>query len=191
MIVDLSLQDAAFNPSTFGESLDRVYRLQERTYPKLQVPIILPFLADGILALGGLKQEGIFRIPGDGDDVSALRVRIEKGYYNLENVDDAHVLASLFKLWMRELCDPLIPDELYNDCISCSKDPEACVQMVSRLPTLNRRVVLFVISFLQLFLEEKVQAATKMTSTNLALVMAPNLLRCNSESMTVVFTNAQ
>lgn len=62
--------------------------------------------------------------------------------------------------------------------------------MVSRLPTYNRRVVLFVISFLQLFLDERVQSITKMTSANLALVMAPNLLRCESESMTIVFTNA-
>lgn len=30
-----------------------------------------------------------------------------------------------------------------------------------------------------------------MTSANLALVMAPNLLRCDSDSMAVVFTNAQ
>ena len=34
-------------------------------------------------------------------------------------------------------------------------------------------------------------AITKMTSANLALVMAPNLLRCNSDSMAIVFTNAQ
>jgi hypothetical protein len=62
---------------------------------------------------------------------------------------------------------------------------------VERLPTANRRVVLFVISFLQLFLDERVLAATKMTSANLALVMAPNLLRCVSDSMAVVFNNAQ
>lgn len=182
--------DAAFNPSTFGESLDAILRLQERTYPHLQIPIILPFLADGILALGGTKSEGIFRIPGDGDSVSELKIKIERGYYNLEGIEDPHVPASLLKLWLRELLDPLVPNELYNDCVACAKDPDACVQMVSRLPTYNRRVVLFVISFLQLFLDERVQAATKMTSANLALVMAPNLLRCESESMTVVFTNA-
>ncbi|TFK87015.1 RhoGAP-domain-containing protein [Polyporus arcularius HHB13444] len=183
--------DAAFNPSIFGESLDTVFRLQERNYPDKKVPIILPFLADGILALGGTKSEGIFRVPGDGDLVSELKLRIDKGYYSLDGVDDPHVLASLLKLWLRELCDPLVPDELYNDCITNSHDPEACVQIVHRLPTINRRVVLFVISFLQLFLEEKTQAVTKMTSVNLALVMAPNLLRCNSESMLVVFTNSQ
>ena len=184
-------QDAAFHPSIFGETLDGVYRLQERNYPDKKVPIILPFLADGILALGGTKSEGIFRVPGDGDLVSELKLRIDKGYYNLDTVDDPHVLASLLKLWLRELCDPLVPDEMYNECITNAHDPEACVQIVRRLPTINRRVVLFVISFLQLFLDDKIQTVTKMTSANLALVMAPNLLRCNSESMVVVFTNAQ
>ncbi|KAK7057442.1 Rho gtpase-activating protein 39 [Favolaschia claudopus] len=186
-----SALDAAFNPSTFGESLDAIFRLQERNYPQQKVPIILPFLGDGILALGGGKSEGIFRVPGDGDSVSDLKLRIDKGYYTLDGVDDPHVLASLMKLWLRELCDPLVPDEMYNECITSSKDPVACVQIVQRLPTINRRVVLFVISFLQLFLEERIQNVTKMTPANLALVMAPNLLRCNSESMSVVFTNAQ
>ncbi|KAN0135437.1 hypothetical protein V8E53_006716 [Lactarius tabidus] len=183
--------DAAFNPSTFGEPLDAVFRLQERTYPTQRVPIVLPFLADGVLALGGTKSEGIFRIPGDSDAVAALKMRLDQGSYTLEGVDDPHVPASLFKLWLRELVDPLIPSEMYNDCIAFASDAEACCAAVERLPTANRRVVLFVISFLQLFLDDRVLAATKMTSANLALVMAPNLLRCGSDSMAVVFNNAQ
>ena len=138
-----------------------------------------------------MKAEGIFRVPGDNDSVSGLKLRIDRGYYTLDGVDDPHVLASLMKLWLRELCDPLVPEELYNECIHNSKDPDACVQIVERLPTINRRVVLFVISFLQLFLEDRTQSVTKMTPANLALVMAPNLLRCTSETMSVVFTNAQ
>jgi len=183
--------DAAFNPSTFGESLDAIIRLQERNYPQQQVPIILPFLADGILALGGRKAEGIFRVPGDSDSVTELRLRINRGYYTLESVDDPHVLAALMKLWLRELCDPLIPSEMYNECTMSAQDAGACVQIVYRLPTINRRVLLFLISFLQLFLDEKTQRQTKMTPANLALVMAPNLLRCASDSMSVVFTNSQ
>ncbi|QRV79386.1 Rho GTPase-activating-like protein [Ceratobasidium sp. AG-Ba] len=183
--------DSAFNPSTFGESLGAIMRLQERTYASSKVPIILPFLADGILALGGTKSEGIFRIPGDGDAVSDLRVRIDKGFYNLEGIDDCNVPASLFKLWLRELQEPLIPANMYNACISSAEDPEKVVALVKELPVNNRRVLLFVISFLQLFLPESVSSVTKMTSANLALVMAPNLLRCDSESMAVVFTNAR
>lgn len=183
--------DAAFNPSTFGESLDAVMRLQERNYPKEKIPIILPFLADGIIALGGTKCEGIFRVAGDSDLVSELKIRIDRGYYTLENVDDPHVLASLLKLWLRELLDPLVPEELYNECINAAAEPASCIAIVQRLPTINRRVVVFIVSFLQLFLEEKVLASTKMTAANMALVLAPNLLRCSSDSMKVVFTNSQ
>ncbi|KAG8710867.1 hypothetical protein FRC08_016610 [Ceratobasidium sp. 394] len=183
--------DSAFNPSTFGESLSAIMRLQERMYASSKVPIILPFLADGILALGGTKSEGIFRIPGDGDAVSDLRVRIDKGFYNLEGIDDCNVPASLFKLWLRELQEPLIPSNMYNACITVAEDPDRVVSIVRELPPNNRRVLLFVISFLQLFLPENVAGVTKMTSANLALVMAPNLLRCDSESMAVVFTNAR
>lgn len=76
-------QDAAFYPSVYGESLDRIMSLQSRSYPSLKVPVILPFLADGILALGGLTSEGIFRVPGDADAVSELKSRIDRGHYQL------------------------------------------------------------------------------------------------------------
>ena len=80
---------------------------------------------------------------------------------------------------------------MYNSCIQSAEDPEKVVALVRTLPANNRRVLLFVISFLQLFLPDHVQSVTKMTSANLALVMAPNLLRCDSESMAIVFTNAR
>ena len=75
--------DAAFYPSVYGERLDRIMELQTPSYPELKVPVILPFLADGILALGGLASEGIFRVPGDNDSVSELKSRIDRGHYQL------------------------------------------------------------------------------------------------------------
>jgi len=57
---------------------------------------------------------------------------------------------------------------MYNDCITFANDAdsEACCAAVERPPTTNCRVVLFVVSFLflQLFLDERVLAATKMTT---------------------------
>ncbi|KAI5981962.1 Rho GTPase activation protein [Pisolithus marmoratus] len=174
--------DAAFNPSTFSESLDATLHLQERNYPNEKIPIILPFLADGILVPGGTKCEGIFHVPGDSDLVSQLKLRIDRGYYTLENVDDPHMLASLLKLWLRELCDPSSPR---------SSTTTASMQDLIHLLVSLSRVVLFVMSFLQLFLEEKALARLKMTATNMALVLSPNLLGCSPQSMTVVFMNAQ
>lgn len=183
--------DAAFNPSTFGEPLIRIFKIQQRTYPALKIPIVLPFLTDGILALGGTKSEGIFRVSGDAELVSELRLRIDRGVYTLEGIDDPHVLASLFKLWLRELREPLVPSEMYNQCVACSSDPERCVEMVKALPTLNRRVVLFVVSFLQLFLDDRIYKATKMSAEALSLVVAPNLMRCASDVVGVVVNNAR
>ncbi|KAH7102162.1 hypothetical protein BKA62DRAFT_118752 [Auriculariales sp. MPI-PUGE-AT-0066] len=187
-----SASDAAFNPSTFGEPLDAIMRLQSRTYPNERVPIVLPFLADAILALGGSRTEGIFRVPGDGDAVAELKLRIDRGFYTLDGIEDPHVPASLLKLWLRELQTPLVPDEMYNECVAAgaANDSMGAVQLVARLPTHHRRVMVFAISFLQLFLEPKTTIITKMTAQNLALVMAPNLVRCASESVAIVFANA-
>jgi len=81
----------------------------------------------------------------------ALDMQLDRRSYMLEGVDDPHVSASLFKHWLHELVDPLIPLEMYNDYIAFASDAEACYAAVERLLTANRHVVLFVIS-LQLFL---------------------------------------
>ncbi|WWC92229.1 uncharacterized protein L201_007183 [Kwoniella dendrophila CBS 6074] len=182
--------DAAFYPSVYGESLDRIMELQKRAYPTLKVPVILPFLADGILALGGLQAEGIFRVPGDGDSVNELKSRMDRGHYQLKGIDDPHVASSLFKLWLRELEEPIIPNSLYNEALLASKSSEESIDFLLRLPIYNRRVLLFVISFTQLFMKDDVIKQTKMTPGNLALVMAPNILRTTSNSLVTVFTNS-
>ena len=43
--------EAAFQPSVFGESLQRIMSLQIEAYPDAKIPIILPFLADVSLVL--------------------------------------------------------------------------------------------------------------------------------------------
>lgn len=68
---------AAFYPSVFGQSLDHIMRSQSSTYPDRMVPVILPFLAEGIVALDGLNTEGMFRIPGDADAVAELKSRLD------------------------------------------------------------------------------------------------------------------
>jgi hypothetical protein len=73
--------------------------VQKDTRPGLDIPYILIFLADSILQLGGCKTEGIFRVPGDADAVTNLRLRLERNNYDLTGVTDASVPASLLKLW--------------------------------------------------------------------------------------------
>lgn len=58
-------------------------------------------------------------------------------------------VASLLKLWYRELEEPLIPHEFYEQCIAHYESPEAAVAVVHALPRINRLVLCYLIRFLQ------------------------------------------
>jgi len=69
--------------------------------------------------------------------------------WEVGHVSDAHVPASLLKLWYRELYEFLIPDELYPECVLHCSDPEKAVAIVHRLPEFHRLVLSYLIRFLQ------------------------------------------
>ena len=50
------------------------------------------------------------RVPGDIDEVNALKLHMDKGNAPPTELDDPNIPASLLKLWFRELEDPLIPE---------------------------------------------------------------------------------
>ncbi len=59
---------------------------QASKYPTDVLPKVLVFLVDSILRLKGHKTEGIFRVPGEIEAVSALKCRIESGNYSLDGI---------------------------------------------------------------------------------------------------------
>lgn len=184
-------KEAPFKPSVFGESLEFIMNLQNKTDPRLQIPQIVPFLANVVRETNGQKSEGIFRVPGDADAVTDLRVRIENGNYDATGITDPNVPASLLKYWLRDLADPIITSENYNDCIEYAEDPEKAIAIINRLPDTNRRIALYTISFLREFTDPAIIKHTLMNVNNLAMVFAPNFLRCPSESLTTVFENSK
>jgi hypothetical protein len=141
----------------FGQTLTEIMNMQRDTYPDEEVPHIVHFLTQAILDLDGKNTEGLFRVPGDADAISDLRASIDKGTYSTEGVYDANVAASLIKLWMRELAEPLLPESVYPDCIKVGKltftrtDKEnyaAAKKVLDNLPDTSHRVAVFMIDFL-------------------------------------------
>jgi len=158
------------------------------------VPIVLPFLGDSIIALGGKSAEGCFRVPGGADEVLEMKARIDRGEYTwppTPKFDDPHIAASLFKLWLRELRDPLIPEEYYDISVESAESPPKVIEIIHRLEPINLKVIRFVIGFLQVFAEEGVVRGTKMPVQSLAMVFAPNFLRCPSDSLSVALKNTK
>jgi len=190
-------KEAPFKPSVFGETLQDIMIVQEQKAPNLKIPLIMDFLAKSVLELNGCHTEGIFRVPGDVDMVTELRCRIDQDQYNLGNIKDPNVPASLLKFWLRDLADPLIPSANYQECIDVGAREgqegatEDAWKIVKILPETNRRVVNYMINFLRIIADQRNQPITKMTLANLAMVFAPNFLRCPSDNLTTIFDNTK
>ncbi|KAM4739711.1 rho GTPase-activating protein 39 isoform 2-T3 [Anableps anableps] len=183
-------RNAIFSPSMFGSSLEEVMVLQKERYPDRQLPWVQTRLSEEVLGLNGDQTEGIFRVPGDIDEVNALKLQVDQ-WKIPTGLEDPHIPASLLKLWYRELEEPLIPHEFYEECISSYDNPEAAVNVVLGLPHINKLVLCYLIRFLQVFAQPTNVAITKMDVNNLAMVMAPNCLRCQSDDPRVIFENTR
>jgi Rho GTPase-activating protein 39 len=145
-------------------------------------PKVLSFLSEAIIQLKGAESEGIFRVPGDLDQIIHLQMQIDSGVYELGEVRDPAVPASLLKQWTRELAEPLIPNAFYNRCLTVEDKVEEAMEIVDELPELNRNALKYLVKFLQVIGNPNFQLKTKMTVSNLSLVFAPNLLRCPSDN---------
>ena len=93
-------------------------------------------------------------MPGDLDSVNALKVKCDQWQY--PSIDDAHLPASLLKLWYRELAEPLIPSRFYDQCILNCDKVEPCIELVNALPDINRIVLMYLIRFLQVCTSESI-----------------------------------
>ncbi|XP_077573143.1 rho GTPase-activating protein 39 [Stigmatopora nigra] len=183
-------RNAIFSPSMFGSSLEEVMALQRERYPDHQLPWVQTRLSEEVLGLNGDQTEGIFRVPGDIDEVNALKLQVDQ-WKIPTGLEDPHIPASLLKLWYRELEEPLIPHEFYDECVKNYDNAEAAVQVVLGLPHINKLVLCYLIRFLQVFAQPANVQVTKMDVSNLAMVMAPNCLRCRSDEPRVIFENTR
>ncbi|KAJ8360815.1 hypothetical protein SKAU_G00173400 [Synaphobranchus kaupii] len=183
-------RSAIVTPSLFGSSLEDVMERQRPLFPERRLPWVQTQLSQCVLALGGAHTEGIFRVPGDIDEVNALKLQVDQ-WKIPEDLSDPNVPASLLKLWYRELEEPLIPLSYYRQCISSYEDPEMALNVVHSLPRLNYLVLCYFIHFLQVFAQPVNVSKTKMDVNNLAMVMAPNCLRCQSDDPRVIFENTR
>lgn len=185
--VERSLK-SIFRPSHFGSSLEDLMQVQKYRYPDRTLPWIQTTLSEKMLCLNCPQVEGIFRVPGDKDEVGALQATCDQ-WILPESCSDPHVLASLLKQWYRDLYEPLIPSEFYDECIRCTEG-EAAVAIVQRMPTPNQLVLSYLIRFLQVFAAVENSSISKMDAGNLATVMAPNCLHCESDEVEVILKNA-
>jgi hypothetical protein len=68
---------------------------------------------------------------------------------NTTCIVDPNVPASLLRVWLRELPTSLIPEAYYDKCIEQASQLDTVMAIVNDLPDVNRRVLLYLIGFMQ------------------------------------------
>jgi len=157
----------------------------------LSIPKFIHQAMQTILAKG-IDSEGIFRLSGHAGHISELKMQIDSGIFvDLDKIENVHDLSGLFKLFFRELPDPLLTYEYYDEFSAVLREPKekhghALSLIIPKLP-LHNRVLLEQLTLFLIKISNN-SAVNKMTISNLSIVFGPNLLRNQSndfDSMTV------
>ncbi|XP_033468046.1 rho GTPase-activating protein 22 isoform X1 [Epinephelus lanceolatus] len=177
---------APFGGGIFGQRLEDTVQYERKFGPRL-APLLVEQCVDFIRERG-LDEEGLFRMPGQANLVKELQEAFDCGDKPLfDSNTDVHTVASLLKLYLRELPEPVIPFCKYEDFLTCAqllaKDEEEGVQelgkQVNTLPLPNYNLLTYICKFL-----DEVQSHSsenKMSVQNLATVFGPNILRPKME----------
>ncbi|XP_047597547.1 SH3 domain-binding protein 1 isoform X1 [Lutra lutra] len=144
--------------------------------------IALPIEACVMMLLSdGMKEEGLFRLAAGASVLKRLKQTMASDPCRLQEFcSDPHAVAGALKSYLRELPEPLMTFDLYDDWMRAAslKEPgarlEALQQVCGCLPRENFNNLRYLLKFLARLAEE--QEVNKMTPSNIAIVLGPNLL---------------
>jgi hypothetical protein len=84
----------------FGATIEEYICWQSEEYPDEEEPFILSIISDYMYKTDCFNVQGIFRLPGDTDEIEKYKDRFNRGNFKIET-KNPHVSGSLFKLWLR------------------------------------------------------------------------------------------
>ncbi|KAK7790217.1 hypothetical protein R5R35_014530 [Gryllus longicercus] len=129
-----------------------------------------------------MKTDGLYRASGNLSHVQKIRLQVDQNNLCvLEAEEDVHVLTGALKLFFRELKEPLIPYELFNEAIDAggmngSKKEKVKLfrDIVKKLPPQNHDTLKFLLQHLRRV--TKYEEFNRMHVPNLAIVFGPTLM---------------
>ncbi|KAM3597482.1 uncharacterized protein V6R79_005147 [Siganus canaliculatus] len=173
-------QDSWIEKPAFGTALEEHLKRSNRE-------IALPIEACVMMLLEtGMKEEGLFRIAAGASKLKKLKAALDCSTSQLEEFySDPHAVAGALKSYLRELPEPLMTFGLYDEWLQASNvsDSDKRLQALwvtcDRLPKTHKANFRYLVKFLaKLALDSDVN---KMTPSNIAIVLGPNLLWAKTE----------
>ncbi|GAM21136.1 hypothetical protein SAMD00019534_043110 [Acytostelium subglobosum LB1] len=181
------------SPPYFGVPLQELLNRPDNTH---DVPILFIKGID-YLERRGLQAEGLFRLSGANSQVKSLKLCFDSGEdVNLDDCEDVHTVASLLKMFLRELPEPLFPYSTYPSFIEVvkvnrplDKKIESLKLLMSLLPVANKALTRYLFKFLDKVIKNS--NINKMSPANLSIVLAPNLLKSQDTNVMNVVNDTQ
>ncbi|KAJ1327476.1 RalA-binding protein 1 [Microdochium nivale] len=167
----------------FGAQLADAVRYNGPADTNVPLPSVVYRCIQYLDAKNAILEEGIFRLSGSNVVIKGLRERFNiEGDINLvtdETYYDIHAVASLLKLYLRELPTTILTRDLHMQFISVSemtvqKDRLAALaELCLRLPQANATLLKYLIAFLIKVINHAEH--NKMTVRNVGIVFSPTL----------------
>lgn len=168
----------------FGAPLLELIYAQRRSSPKCTIPLFMHRFAHELFNAGCQKVEGTFRLPGNKVQIDLMVEEIHNGK---EVFKDAELrdLASLFKRWLADLPEPIVPMSMYNQLVD-ALDKNTVMDFVETLPKVNHDTLGYLVGFLQEFV--KAADVTLMGIVPVSMIFGANVVRIVSNDQMVMKT---
>lgn len=169
--------------AVFGAPLGEAVRYNHPVNVDIELPAVVYRCVEYLESKNAIQEEGIFRLSGSSVVIKALRER-----FNVEgDVDlitdgqyyDIHAVASLLKLYLRELPTTILTRELHLDFLGVTEVHDekdkvlALCQLVHKLPKANNTLLRYLSQFLIMVVNNS--EINKMTVRNVGIVFSPTL----------------
>ncbi|XP_042356888.1 rho GTPase-activating protein 11A [Plectropomus leopardus] len=171
---------ASFKSATSSSNKVFGVSLESLPYYNMECGSVPSFLVDAcMILLAHVDTEGLFRKSGSVVRLKALRAKLDAGEECLSTALPCDV-AGLLKQFFRELPEPVLPSELQEaflkaQQLATEEDRTSATMLLSCvLPDKNLSVLRYFFDFLHNV--SKRSAENKMDSSNLSVILAPNIL---------------
>ena len=163
----------------FGTPLEEHLRVTNR-----KISMVLDECVTYLRTYNFLDTEGLLRKTGGTAKTKHLKASLDAGVgtcsYFCTHQADPHTIASLLKMYLRELPEPLLTYDFFEEWMNAAQvekpaeRQQALFNVLDQLPPANFSNFRFLVEFLselKAFSEQN-----KMTASNIAIVVAPNIL---------------
>ncbi|KAK5050827.1 hypothetical protein LTR84_003386 [Exophiala bonariae] len=141
----------------------------------------LPWRCIDYLNMNGCEEEGLYRIPGSGKEVKHWQRRFDSecdiNLFDEPDLYDINTIGSMFKSWLRELPDEILPKSIQNkvatQCAGATSAPQLLRDELSRLPPFNYYLLFAITCHLSLL--NSYADKNKMDYRNLCICFQPCL----------------